>query len=346
MNGSRNDGTTAPSMTSHPRFRGRLVAAAAVSLVVALSISCDDGPTEPGVLAHPAGTPSGRLTIAGSPSGIAVSSRGSAWVTMLDGNEIARFAAAASPALKSSIALAVPPMHVVFNRIGSIALVAAFDLDRWVVYSVDVASGDATFAREMLGPPYRIALSRDEKRLYYLTYGDPARVYSVPMAGLLDDTQSYILQIPGLPRAIAVSPTTGEVIVATKFRVARLDPVTVEIKAMAGPVPVGPEDLAIAPDGSRVWYGNTAGNLVALDASSLAQVAEVAHGAPINGLALSPDGAQLWATSLGDLVIVDAASGSIVNRLTLGGTAAHIGFDPAGTTAFVTNQAGWVDVIR
>ena len=59
-----------------------------------------------------------------------------------------------------------------------------------------------------------------------------------------------------------------------------------------------------------------------------------------------PDGAQLWATSGGDLLVVDPARASIVTRLTLGGTAAHIAFNHAGTTAFVANEAGWVDVIR
>ena len=77
-----------------------------------------------------------------------------------------------------------------------------------------------------------------------------------------------------------------------------------------------------------------------------ASVAEIAIGANVRGLALSPDGTQLWATSLGDLLVVDPAQGSIVTRLALGGTAGYIAFDPAGTTAFVSNDQGWVDVIR
>ena len=325
-----------------PRLLRLLVAAV-------LSISCDSAPTgpddDPGTRGHPAGTPSGKLTIAGSPYGIAVSPNGAAWVTLLDKNEIARFDAAAPTTLRSPIALAVPPWHVAFNSAGSVALVAAFDDERWVVYSVAVGSGEATFARPMQGVPYRVALSRDDGRLYVLTYGDPAAVYSIPLTGLLG-AQSHVTQIPGLPRALAVSPTTGEVFVTTRFRVARLDPETVAINATTGPVAIGSDDVAVSTDGSRVWFGSGAGNLVALDASSLEQVAEVAHGAAISGLAMSPDGAQLWATSLGELLVVDAARGAIETRLTLGGTPAHIAFDRAGTTAFVTNRAGWVDVVR
>jgi DNA-binding beta-propeller fold protein YncE len=334
-------------MTYQPGLRRQLLVVAA--LVSAVSIACDSAPSGPdsggGALAHPVGTPSGKLAIAGSPSGIAVSAGGAAYVTLLDKNEIARFAAAAPTTLASSIPVAVQPMHVVFNRAGTTAFVAASDLDRWAVYSLDVASGTLPFARPMFGPPYQVALSRDESRLFVLTFGDPARVYSVPLTGLLG-AQSFIVQIPGKPRALAVSPTTGALFVATSTRVARLDPATLEIQAITGPVFVDSEDVVVPPDGSRVWFGSLAGNLVALDASSLDKVAEVAHGADVYGLAMSPDGAQLWATSLGELLVVDPSRGSIVTRLTLGGTAAHIAFDRAGTTAFVANESGWVDVIR
>jgi DNA-binding beta-propeller fold protein YncE len=325
----------------------RLLVAAA--LAAALSISCDGGPAGPDSSgsqggAHPIGTPSGKLTIDGAPSGIAVASSGTAFVTLLSKRTIAKFDAA-GPTTASYIALPVAPTDVVFNRIGTIGLVAAAEQDRWVVYSVDVGSGTSTFAREMQGPPNRIVLSKDESRLFVLRFGDLTQVYSIPIAGLIG-AKSAIQQIPGISRALAVSPTTGALFVTTSARVARLDPETLEIQAQTGPVFVGSEDVVISPDGSRVWFGGVAGNLVALDASSLEKVADVSLGANVHGLAMSPDGTQLWATSLGDLVIVDPARASIVSRVTLGGTAAHIAFDPAGTTAFVTNEAGWVDVVR
>jgi DNA-binding beta-propeller fold protein YncE len=328
-------------MSYQPRLRRRLLLP--VVLASAVSISCGDAPSEPQELVHPVGTSSGRLTIEGSPSGIAISPSGIAHVTLLNKNEIARFAAAAPTTLTSPIPVAVPPWDVVFNRAGTSGFVAAFDRDRWAVYTLDVAAGTLPSARSMQGPPYRVALSRDENRLFVLTYGDLAQVYSIPLTGF--GARSFITQIPGFSRALAVSPTTGALFVMTNFRVARLDPETLEIQAMTV-VGVGSEDLVVSPDGSRVWFGSREGNLVALDASSLEKVAEVTHGAPIYGLAMSPDGAQLLATSAGELLVVDPARASIVTRVTLGGTPAHIAFDRAGTTAFVANEGGWVDVIR
>ena len=327
-----------------PRLRRRLLVAAV------LSIACGDPPTGPDDdggqgLGHPVGTPSGKLAIAGTPSGIAVSPNGIGFVTLLDSNGIARFSAAAPATLMSPLFIAVHPWDVAFNRDGNTALVAAADPARWVVYSVDVRSGDVPYARAILNAPYRVAIARDDSRLFVLTYTDPARVYSIALTDLFGARQ-YIQQIPGLPRSITVSPTTGAVFVTTNFRVARLDPDTLGVQAITGVVPVASENSVLSPDGSRLWFGSPAGNLVALDASSLEQVAEVAHGAKIYGVAMSPDGAQLWATSGGELLVVDPARASIVSRLTLGGTAAHIAFDRTGTTAFVANEAGWVDVIR
>lgn len=319
-----------------PRLRRLLIAAV-------LSIACDKSPTAP---VHPVGTASGKLTVAGAPSSIAVSSQGIAYVTLPEQNEIARFFTAAPTALLPSIPIAVQPWHTAFTRSGNTAFVAAADRDRSVVFQVEVTLGDVPVARPVGQPPYRIVLSRDERRMILLRSGDPAAVLSYPLEGMLDDAQSYITLIPGSARAIVVSPTTGAVYVMTNFRVARLDPVSLNIQMITGPVPVASEDVVISPDGSRIWFGSPNGTLVALDASSLEKVAEIAIGANVRGLALSPDGTQLWATSLGDLLVIDPAQGSIVTRLTLGGTAGYVAFDPAGTTAFVSNDLGWVDVIR
>ena len=331
---------TIPSMTCFkPRLQLLLVAAL-------LAIACDRTPTGPVVLSHPAGTPSGRVAIAGSPSGIAVSPSGIAFVTLFDKSEVARFNAAAPTVSMPSIRFAVQPWHVTITHSGSVALVASAEEDRrWVVYSVDVRSGEVTFARDVDAAPYRVAISPNDSRLFVLAYSDLAQVYTYPLTNLLDG-QSYVVQVPGLTRAMAVSPTTGAVFVTTNFRVARLDPISLNIQAIAGPVPVASEDVVVSADGSRVWYGSGTGTLVALDANTLEKVAEIPTGDNIFGLALSPDGTQLWATAAGDLLVVDPVRGAVVTRVTLGGTPGHIAFDRAGTTAFVSNEGGWVDIVR
>jgi YVTN family beta-propeller protein len=71
-------------------------------------------------------------------------------------------------------------------------------------------------------------------------------------------------------------------------------------------------------------------------------------GAPVFGLSLTPDNAQLYATSpeTGMLWIVDRASRAQVKTLPVGGTPRRIAFDERGTRAVVSNEAGFVTIIE
>ena len=66
------------------------------------------------------------------------------------------------------------------------------------------------------------------------------------------------------------------------------------------------------------------------------------------GLAISPDGKQLWASLLfaGKVLIMDLASGNPVKSVNVGGRPRGITFGRWGTFAVVANEAGYVDVIR
>jgi len=65
------------------------------------------------------------------------------------------------------------------------------------------------------------------------------------------------------------------------------------------------------------------------------------------GMALTPDGQQLYAaSSSGTLTIIDRATRTVVNSLYLGGTPRRIAFDEKGFTAVVANEGNWVDVIK
>jgi YVTN family beta-propeller protein len=71
-------------------------------------------------------------------------------------------------------------------------------------------------------------------------------------------------------------------------------------------------------------------------------------GAGVFGLTLSPDGKQLYATGAlaGMLWIVDRASRTKVNSISIGGTPRRIAFDDPGSTAIVSNEAGFITIIH
>ena len=63
------------------------------------------------------------------------------------------------------------------------------------------------------------------------------------------------------------------------------------------------------------------------------------------GLAISPDGAQLY-LARGDAVqIVDRATGALLRTVSVTGSARRIAFASNGV-ALVTNESGWVDFIE
>jgi YVTN family beta-propeller protein len=66
------------------------------------------------------------------------------------------------------------------------------------------------------------------------------------------------------------------------------------------------------------------------------------------GLALTPDGKQLWVTEteVGRIAVVDCASRAVVETILVLGAPRHLAITPDGTTAVVANQAGAVQIIR
>jgi YVTN family beta-propeller protein len=63
---------------------------------------------------------------------------------------------------------------------------------------------------------------------------------------------------------------------------------------------------------------------------------------------MSPDGKQLYVTSAtsGMLWIVDRPARTKLTSIPVGGTPRRIAFDASGATAAVTNEAGFVTIIR
>lgn len=67
----------------------------------------------------------------------------------------------------------------------------------------------------------------------------------------------------------------------------------------------------------------------------------------VSGITVSPDGTQIYVAMFDSkLALVDRATRTVVATLTLGGIPLGVACDPTGSTAFVVNLEGWVDVIR
>lgn len=327
---------------------------APLALATVLAVACggsadapgptNPGPTGPGpdaeIFTHPAGTPTGKVTIPDWPHSVDISAGGTVFVTRLDANAVSRFLVDAPGTPLAPIALPTATSDVVFDRAGTLAYVGSLVAGDNGVYVIDVATGVVKSTLWIGSVPYHIALSLDESRVFVA--GSLSRVWSAPTAG----GAATAAVLSGAMEGVAVSRSGGGLFAANENGIVRrLEPTSLAVQETS--VPIGfLGDIAVSPDGSQVWVV-TQDAVVALSASTLTPIAFVSIGDGTRGMAISPDGQQLYVTTyLGELVIVDRVQRAVVKRIRLGGQPAHVAFDHLGKTAVVANEDGWVDIIK
>ncbi len=169
--------------------------------------------------------------------------------------------------------------------------------------------------------------------------------------------------VKGLGGALAVSPdgrmlaaATGEG--ATVLDTARLlsgqgDPVIGAVQEKGGGI-----NVVFGKDSRSLFVAGGASEAVGVfETGKLARTGEIAVGRWSSGLALSPDGARLYATvqfvdgkaadcsppdgqaswmSPGELAVIDVAKAAVVGRAAAGCNPARVALSPSGDTAYVT----------
>jgi YVTN family beta-propeller protein len=302
-------------------------------------------------LTHPAnGTISQTVPLASSPWGLAVSSRGDVLTVFPYASAVGGFALSDPTAARPQLAVGAYPLDVIFNRSGTIAYVSARSAGR--VDVIDVRSNTVKSSIPLGVEIYRLALSRDETRIYATTLdgrlwtartkgGDPGAT-SEDLAPIWSPIQGKALSPSGTD--LFVASTTGQVW--------RLDPATLDVRQTVT-LPRRIQDIAVTPDGSALWAADESGYVVRLDPATLTPTATVdltGVGAQPFGLAISPDGARIYvASSLTGTVFIIAETAPntfSATPVTTGGAPRRIAFGENGAVAVVSNEASWVDLIR
>jgi YVTN family beta-propeller protein len=161
--------------------------------------------------------------------------------------------------------------------------------------------------------PHEAAVSRDGRTLYVSNYGDTTPGHTLTVIDLPSGTVTRTVELGEhtRPHGLAVGPDGSLWVTAEgSGSVLRLDPRSLEVVRA---YPTGQEIthmLALSRDGSRVFTANIGSGSVSRIDVTTGQVATVPTGPGAEGIALSPDGREVWAASreADEIVILDARS--------------------------------------
>jgi YVTN family beta-propeller protein len=312
-----------------------------VLLLASLCVAAGCAPA-PRTSARPEGILGSRITgLSGRPFAVRVSVNGVVLVTQQNGNSVSRFDVEDSTP-DTSIAVGRDPGDVVFNSDGSRAYVSAFISGG--LHVIDVARQRQVAGIRIAANAYRLAMLPDDSRLFVTSTN--GKVYVVDPA---EPKVTDSITLGGALQGIALSRSGGTLVVtSTQGRVWKIDAATLQV-LRTNVVPGGLQDVAISADEQEIYVANEQHGVEILDGATLARKDRVALvGFAPFGLALTPDGSELYLTSptTGAARVVDIRSRSVVYNFTLRGTPRRVAFDATGRTAFIANEADWVDVIR
>jgi YVTN family beta-propeller protein len=295
------------------------------------------GPAGP---THPAGNAEVQIIgLGGRPFGLNVAATGGLLVTEQDLNQVVHLdSLGGSPA---NIAVGRDPGDVVATSAGT-AFVSGYNDGS--VSVVDLSTNTILQAVHVSRTnAYRLALSKDESRLY-ITSAD-GHLYTMNTASRAVTDSVSLNVFDGLTLDHAGTTLYATAASGTVWRI-DAPGLTTARQASLG---CAAKDVALATDDSEVYVACEDGSIAVLDPTSLSTKAVISPpGAAPFGLAVSPDNAQLYVASAltHSLTIIDRATRTVVKTLQLAGTPRRVVFNKLGTKAYVSNEGNWIDVIE
>ncbi|MCC6772632.1 MAG: YncE family protein [Gemmatimonadaceae bacterium] len=263
----------------------------------------------------------------------------------LDTSLAARFAiAAVSP--QQQVPLEWNPIDVSFTANGDHAYVTL--LDGAKVFEIAMATGAVTDSAMFGRRHHRILVAPDDSRYWVISMR--GTIWAVDRAsGVVLDSATLGNRIL---RGLAHHANSDRLAVIGDGDVLLLNASTldsVQTRTLGGYLS---QDVAFSSDGTRLFVAQEDQfRVMALDATTLATRDSVVFRddsfLPF-GMRLSPSGDRLVISSFltGRVAVVDPGTLRVRTMVRTGGGPRRIAFTPSGDRVFVTNEGGWVDVIK
>ena len=227
-----------------------------------------------------------------------------------------------------------------------------------VVNVIDTATNAVVGTIAVGAGPSRVAISQDGSRAYVTNTASN----SVSVIDTATDTVLRDIAVGDTPSTIAVTPGGDRVYVMVAGGVVQVIDTTANA-IVASVVTHGIGDMAVTPDGSRVYVAS--GHVDVIDTATNTLVASFAaeHTAVANvinvavAVAFSPDGTRAYIPVViydfrnsgfsadGGVAVVDTASNSVTGMIRLGSQPGSIALTRDGGRAYVGIQSLWVNTI-
>jgi YVTN family beta-propeller protein len=193
----------------------------------------------------------------------------------------------------------------------------------------------ATYSTTNTVTPYRICLSPDGSKLYISNFGSDI----IEIVNTNDMSTVASLNVYDNPLGIATSPDGQFVYVVTSAYLIIFNSTGDFINSIfIGP---GTTDIAVSPDGSKVYLTNMENNYVSIyNTTTLDPITTIATGQSPNGITLSPDGTKLYVTNnLSNTVsVINTLTNQLSTNIPVGLYPSGISISADGIYVYVTNQ--------
>jgi YVTN family beta-propeller protein len=326
----------------------RALVATVVSVVLATGCSQSTGPGGSGPDCvglgaisggHPAaGVIDSIYPLTGRPFGVAINSVGTVLVSRQDLHDIVR-GNVSNFVLGNSSQVGNDPGTLDISPNGSTAAEANYtDFD---IGLFDIATNALIAGAPVVSSPMQVKFHPDNTRLYVGTVSSGLYVFN-------NNLVPHIVQAGKTLNGMAFSPSTCKIYVSSQDSgyVAEINTAadTIVRKITVGSMP---EEVAISPDSSELWVADEIAGVQVYTLPSGAFSATVTGTSGAWGLAMSPDGQQLYATlpTTGKIKIISRTGRNVIATLNAG-VPRRLAFDFPGTHVVVADETLGAILIR
>ena len=307
-----------------------------ILVALVLALGCQ-GATGPGTVNGPVDI---RDSMPGSPQFLGLYGN-TAYIARPFNNKVAVFDLT-TDAVVDSIDVGNLPCGVVFNHAGTRAYVANQFSDDISVINTTTRTVIRTIP--LHGDPLPVAISAGDSVLFVTTNADKLFKIRLTSSTVVDS-----IALPATSHHLFVHPNNQLLYVATRDAGTVLE-INWHSMTVVRTFPIGQQTLGMemAPDRSELYVTSASTDSLYTVTLSNGAISASHVEAGASTIALSADGTQLYVGELfaGTVEVLNRATRAHVKTITAGGTVRDMATDVRRNRVLVTNEGGWVDIIR